>query len=98
MAACPLVDLLVYAQLAAGGGRHWSQAVAMTVAWGCYHLPSSFGNIKGKLDLLWGCQGLSLQKGDQSCAQRPVTGSGMEQGTGRREKLGFSGPALEQSV
>lgn len=39
---------------------------------GCRGLPRSSG-IKGKLDLLWGHQGMSLQKEDWSCAQKSDT-------------------------
>lgn len=70
----------------AGPGQLESRA-----AWECCFLPSFFGNIKRKLDLLWGCLGVSLQKKNWSSAQRPVTypvTSIKEQG-GQEKSLGL---------
>lgn len=57
MAARSLVDLLACARLVAGiGPRQLEQQGDMA---GCRGLPCSSG-IRGKLDLLWGHQGMSL--------------------------------------
>lgn len=66
MAACPLVDLLACAQLVVGMKGEVAEVgpgqLESRSAWGCCFLPSYFGNIKGKLDLLWGCLGVSAEK------------------------------------
>lgn len=47
----------------------------------------AFWQHQGKVwDLLWCYQGVSLQKEDGSCAQRPVTHSGTERGTRVKRK------------
>lgn len=102
MAACPLVDVLACAQLVVVIKGDVAEVrpgqLESRAAWGCCFLPSLFGNIKGKLDLLWGCLGVSLQKKNWSCAQRPVTYSVTSiKEQGQEKSLGFL-PLPESSL
>lgn len=98
MAACPFVDLLARAQpvirikgeVAGIGPGQLEQQHSMAGGYCRCCLPGFFGNIKRKLDLLWDCQGLSLQKGDSSCVE---TGHILSQ----EKSLGFL-PVPERSL